>query len=156
MPFHDRFELPREDEHNVSLAWFERQKKRCVQSHDPSLRDWLVTEVDALKAYHDGHINADEATFSMTHPLSTSPVPALGGYSDHVLALGNLWRVIIAALIEWPSTRAPEIFTLLNAIAKAPGDVHKGEVLDNEGEKLTWAQFPYFGMIWHERTSADI
>lgn len=92
----------------------------------------------------------------MTHPLSASPVPALGGYSDHILALGNLWRVMIAALMEWPSTRAPEIFTLLNAIAKAPGNIYKGEAVDDEGEKLTWAQFPYFGMIWHESTGADI
>ncbi|KAI4954241.1 hypothetical protein J4E91_001951 [Alternaria rosae] len=100
-------------------------------------------------------MNADEAALSMTHPLSAAPVPALGGYSDQVLAVDDLWS-IIAALMEWPSTRAPEIFTLLNAIAKAPGDIHKGKVLDNEGEKLTWAKFPYFGVIWHERTGADI
>jgi hypothetical protein len=101
-------------------------------------------------------MNADEAALSMTYPLSASPVPALGDYSDEILAVSNLWRVIIAALIEWPSTRAPEIFTLLNAIAKAPGNIHKGEAVDDQGEKLTWAQFPYFGMIWHESTGAEI
>lgn len=156
MPFQDRFELLREDQHDVGLAWFERQKKRPVQSHDPSLRAWLATEVDALKAFHDAHVDADEAAFSMTHPLSASPVPVLGDYSDHLLAVGNLWRLIIAALVEWPSTRAPEMFALLNAIAKAPGNIHKGQALDEEGGKLTWAQFPYFGMIWHESTGADI
>lgn len=156
MPFHDRFELPREDQHDVGSAWFERQKQRLAQSHDPSLHDWLATEVDALKAFHDAQMTADEAALSMTHPLSISSVPALGGYSDHILAVSNLWRVIIAALIEWPSTRVPELFTLLNAIAKVPGNIHKGEAVDDEGEKLTWAQFPYFGMIWHESTGADI
>lgn len=101
-------------------------------------------------------MTADEAALSMTHPLSTSPVPKLGGYSDDVLAVGNLWRVIITALMEWPSAKIPDIFTLLDAIAKVPGNIHQGEALDDEGERLTWADFPYFGMIWHESTGADI
>jgi hypothetical protein len=58
--------------------------------------------------------------------------------------------------MEWPSTLALEIFTLLDAIAKAPGEIHRCEAVDDDdGEKLTWAQFPYFGMIWHESTWAD-
>lgn len=101
-------------------------------------------------------MDADEAALSMTNPLSASPVPALGGYSDDVLAVNNLWRLIIAALIEWPSKRVPEIFTLLNAIMKAPGTIHRGEAVDDEGEKLTWASLPCFGMTWHESTGADI
>ena len=153
--YHDRFESPREDEHNVSPAWFEQQKQRHSQNHDPSLLDWLATEVDALKAYHDGHMNADEAALSMTHPISTSPVPALGGYSDEVLAVDDLWGLIIDALMEWPSTRVPEIFTLLNAIGKVPGYIHKGEALA-AGKKLTWARFSYFGLAWHERAPSDI
>lgn len=44
---------------------------------------------------------------------------------------------------------------LLDAIGKAPGNIHRGEAVD-DGKKLTWAQFPYFGMIWHESTGADI
>ena len=155
MPFHDRFDLPREDQNDVDPAWFDRQKQRPVPNHDQSLRDWLATQVDALKAFYDARINADEAAFSMTHPVSVSPVPALGGYSDDTLALSNLWRLIIVALIEWPSTLTPKIFILLDAIAKAPGNIHRGEAV-GEGEKLTWAQFPYFGMIWHESTGADI
>lgn len=129
--------------------------QRPVHRNDPSLRNWLSTEVDALRAFHDAHMNADEAALSMTYPLSNSPVPALGGYSDDILAVDNLWRLIIAALMEWPSTRVPEIFTLLSAIGKAPGNIHKGEAVD-EGVKLTWAQFPYFGLTWNECTGADI
>ena len=91
----------------------------------------------------------------MTHPLSVSPVPALGGYSDDILALGNLCRLIIVALLEWPSTLTPKIFILLSAIAKAPGNIHKGEAVA-ERKPLTWAHFPYFGMMWHESTGADI
>jgi hypothetical protein len=111
LPFHDRFELPREDQHDVDPVWFERQKQRPVRRHDPSLRDWLAQQVNALKAFHDAHMNADEAALVMTHPLSTSPVPELGTYSDEIMAVCNLWRVIIPALREWPSTRASEVFT---------------------------------------------
>jgi hypothetical protein len=152
--FHDLFEIPREDQHDVDPAWFQRRKQRSVQKNDPSLRDWLAKQVDALKAFQDGHMTAEEASLSMTHPVSTSPIPALGGYSDEILAVNNLWRLIIAALMEWPSARIPDIFTLLSAIGKAPGDIHKGEAVDDEGEKLTWAQFPYFGMSWYECTGA--
>ena len=156
MLFHNRFDLPRENQHDVDPPWFERQKQRPVQSHDPSLGQWLVVGIEALEAFHDAHTNADKAASSMTRPISNSSVPALGGYSDDTLAVGNLWRLIITALIEWPSTRTPEVFTLLNAIAKVPGNVQKGEAVGDEGEKLTWAQFPYFGMIWYESTGADI
>jgi hypothetical protein len=153
--FHEQFALPREDQHDVEPAWFERRKQRSVQKNDPSLRDWLVKQVDALEAFHDGHLKAEDAASAMTHPLSVSPVPELGGYSDEVLAVCNLWRVLIEAVMEWPSARLPELFALLDAIGKAPGDIHNGEAADDEGEKLTWAQFPYFGFSWHERTSAD-
>lgn len=109
-----------------------------------------------MKAFHDSHINADEAALSMTHPLTTSPVPELGGYSDDILAINSLWRLIIAALIEWPTIRAPEIYKLLDAIGKTPGNIHKGEAVDDEGEKFRWPKFPYFGLTWHESTGADI
>ena len=155
MLFHERFSLPGGDQHDVDPAWFERQKQRSVQKNDPSLRHWLAAQVDELKAFYDDHVDADEAALSMTHPVSVSPVPALGGYSDDALALGNLWRLIIVAFIEWPFTLTPKIFTLLGAIAKAPGSIYKGEAVA-EGEPLTWAQFPYFGMTWYESTGADI
>jgi hypothetical protein len=154
-PFHEIFQLPREDQHDVDPAWFERRKQSPVQNNDPSLRDWLAKQVDALKTFHDGHITAEEAALSMTHPVSTSPVPDLGGYSDQILAVCNLWQVIIPALMEWPSNRVPDLFTLLDAIGQAPGAPHKGEADDGDGDKLTWATFPYFGFSWYERTSAD-
>jgi hypothetical protein len=156
MLFHDRFNLHEDDQHVVDPAWFKGQKQRRVQNNDPSLRDWLAKEVDAFKAFHDGHMNADEAALTMTRPISTSPVPALGGYSDEILAVGNLWRVIIAALIEWPSATTPDIFALLNAIAKVSDKLHKGEAIDDDGEELTWARFPYFSLTWHESTGADL
>jgi hypothetical protein len=89
MRFHNRFKLPREDQHDVDPAWFDQQKRRSVQGNDSSLRDWLATAVSALKAFHDAHLDADEAALCMIDPLSTSPVPALGGYSDHTLGLSN-------------------------------------------------------------------
>jgi hypothetical protein len=132
------------------------QKQRRVQNNDPSLRDWLAKEVDAFKAFHDSHMNADEAALTMTRPISTSPVPALGSYSDEILAVCDLWHVIIAALIEWPSGRTPDIFVLLDAMAKVPGKLHNGEAIDHDGEKLTWARFPYFSFTWHESIGEDL
>jgi hypothetical protein len=92
----------------------------------------------------------------MARPLSTSLVPALGGYPDHSLAIGNLWRIFIAVLIEWSSASGPETCTLLNAIAKALGLIHKGGALDDQGKTLMWSSFAYFSTIWHETTGADI
>jgi hypothetical protein len=80
MRFHNRFKLPREDQHDVDPAWFDQQKRRSVQGNDSSLRDWLATAVSALKAFHDAHLDADEAALCMI---------ALGGYSDHTLGLSN-------------------------------------------------------------------
>lgn len=154
MPFHDCFVLPREDQHDVDPAWFERQRQRSVENL--SLRDWRNTQIDALKVFHSD-TDANKAALSMTHPISVSPIPELGGYSDEIVAVCELWQIIIAALIEWPSTRIPEIFTLLDAIRKAPGDIHKGEAIGDDGEKLTWAQLPYFGLVWYEAgTCADL
>jgi hypothetical protein len=156
MLFHERFSLPKDDQHVVDPAWFEGQKQRRVQYNDPILRDCLAKEVDAFKAFHDGHMNADEAVLTMTRPISTSPVPALGGYSDEILAVCDLWHVIIAALVEWPSAHTPDIFALLDAMAKVPGKLHNGEALDHDGEKLTWARFPYFSFAWHESIGGDL
>lgn len=148
MSFHDRFTLPRDDQHDVDAAWFDKQKQRRVQKNDPTLRGWLAEEVDALRAFHDGHANADETASAMTRPISTSPVPDLGGYSDEILAVGTLWLLIITALVEWPSARTPDLFTLLDAIAKVPDKFHKGEATDGDGGQLTWDQIPYFTMYW--------
>jgi hypothetical protein len=156
MLFHECFTLPKDDQYIVDPAWFEGQKQRRVQNNDPSLRDWLAKEVDAFKAFHDGHMNADETALMMTRPISTSSVPALGGYSDEILAVGNLWRVVVAALVEWPSARTPDIFVLLDAMAKVSDKLHKGEAIDDDGEKLTWARFPYFSLTWHESIGADL
>jgi hypothetical protein len=156
MLFHELFNLPKDDQHVVDPAWFEGQKQRRVHKNDPSLRDWLANEVDAFKAFHDGHTNADEAALTMTRPISTSPVPERGGYSDEILGVCDLWGVIIAALIEWPSARTPDIFALLDAITKVSGKPHKGEASDNDGGKLTWEGFPYFGFAWHEKTDSDL
>lgn len=148
MPFYERFTLPRDNQHDVDAAWFDKHKRRRFQKNDPTLRGWLVEEVDALRAFHDGYANADETASAMTRLISTSPVPDLGGYSDGILAVNTLWLVIITALVEWPSARTPDLFALLDAIAKVPDKIHKGQVTDDGGGQLTWNGFPYFAMNW--------
>lgn len=100
MSFSYRFTLPTGDQRNVDVGWFDRQKQRSVQKNDAILRGWLALEVDSLRAFHDGHASADETGHVIIRPISTSPVPDLGGYSDEIVALNTLWIVIIAALVE--------------------------------------------------------
>jgi hypothetical protein len=148
MPFHDQFTLPGGDQHDVDPAWFDKQKQRPIHKNDPTLRDWLAEEVDALRAFHDGNANANETASAMTRPISTSPVPDLGGYSDEILGLNNLWQVIIAGLVEWPDSRTPALFALLDAIARVPDEIHRSQATDDSGRPMTWVAFPYFALNW--------
>ncbi|KAH0277434.1 hypothetical protein KCU91_g3186, partial [Aureobasidium melanogenum] len=100
MPYHSHFTLPAADQHDVDVAWFEKQKQRSVEKNDPRLRNWLNEEVDALKAYHDGHEDADRTAATMTRSISSSPVVDLDNYSNDILALDSLWAVLIRALVE--------------------------------------------------------
>ena len=156
MPFQDRFTLPNEAQHSVNPEWFDAKKQSLVYHDDASLRDGLTKAADALRAFHDGQMDAEQAALAITHPISTSPVPALGGYSDGILAVCNVWRIIIAALVEWPPARTPDLFALLEAMAKVPDNLHRGEVIGDDGEKLTWSKFPYFAFTWRESTAADL
>ncbi|KAF2765292.1 hypothetical protein EJ03DRAFT_331106 [Teratosphaeria nubilosa] len=148
MLFHDRFTLPSGDQLNVHVAWFDKQKQRPVHKDDSTLRGWLAEEVDALQAFRDGQTDVDATASAMTRPISTSSVPAMGGYSDDIVALNTLWQVIIAALVEWPDTRTPDLFALLGAIAKLPSKIHQGEATDDDDKPCTWAGFPYFALNW--------
>ncbi|KAG9514272.1 hypothetical protein KCV07_g8198, partial [Aureobasidium melanogenum] len=148
MPYHSHFTLPAADQHNVDTAWFDRQKQRPVEKNDPRLRKWLNEEVDALKAYHDGHEDADRTAASMTRPISSSRVLDLDTYSNDILALDSLWAVLIESLIEWPSSRTCDLFTLLDAITRVPDKIHQGEAVDEDGTPWEWSQFPYFSLYW--------
>ncbi|CAD0088199.1 unnamed protein product [Aureobasidium mustum] len=81
MPF-VQFTLPSDNQHDIDPAWFDKQKQRFVEKNNPTLRNWLIEQVDALKAFHDGDLSADAAAAIMRHPISTSSVPDLGSYSD--------------------------------------------------------------------------
>ncbi|CAJ2505172.1 Uu.00g125660.m01.CDS01 [Anthostomella pinea] len=148
--FYNRFKLPQDDgQHHLDPAWFDRQKQRHVEKDDPSLRRWLVDEVNILKAFHDGDTDAEETAHDITRPISTSSVPDLGGYSDGILASNGLWFVLITALIEWPCERIADLLALLDAIARIPDKIHKGEVIgDEHGDALSWSGFPYFALSW--------
>ena len=148
MPFHDRFMLPGDDRRDADAAWFDKQKQRIVQKNNATLRGWLAQEVNALRAFHDGHASADETAPAITRPVSISPVLDLGGYSDEIFALNTLWIVIIAALVESQIIRTPDLFALLDAIAKVPDKIHNGKAADDSGRQLTWDKSPYFCLNW--------
>lgn len=84
----------------------------------------------------------------MTHSISTSSVPDVGSYSNEIMGVGTLWKILIFALIEWPITRTPDVLSLLAAIAEVPDIIHNGEAADEDGKPWRWSQFPYFSLYW--------
>jgi hypothetical protein len=139
------FTQPPADARHAHASWFEEQRK--PQSDAKSIVDgWHNESVDILKAFHDGEKNALETAFAITRPISSSPVPDLGSYSNEGIPLTNLWGLFHHALLEWPANRMPDLFAVLEATAKLPDKLFNGEMTSSEGgdEPLTWAAFPYF------------
>ncbi|KAH0332983.1 hypothetical protein KCU81_g9992, partial [Aureobasidium melanogenum] len=150
MSYHSQFTLPTADQHDVDATWFDKQRQLPVEKNDSRLRTWLVEQVNALQDFYDGDTNPDAVAAIMTHSISTSSILDLGSYSDDILALNILWRLLIKALIEWPSPRTHDLFALLDAKAQVPDKIHKGEASDEDGTPWTWSEFPYFSLIWPE------
>ncbi|KAI0397430.1 hypothetical protein F5Y17DRAFT_415497 [Xylariaceae sp. FL0594] len=140
--------------HDVPQSWFDTQTSRHHQkTKDASLKSLHDEEVKTLKAYHDGQLTAEAAAAQITSPISGSPVPELGGYSDHATAIRQLWKLLTAALVEWPSSRTGELVSLLRAISEVGDPIHGGEVQGGgEGGKATrtWKSLPWFEMVWSE------
>lgn len=139
-------------EENITVvpdSWFQARLDR-VSSEDPALQSLLASEVEALKSFHNGSLSTDEAAKSITRPITDSPVPHLGTYSDESRALGHLWALLIEALIEWPSSQTPSLVAVLKAIKKSPGNIHRGEATDDEEKPLSWGNLPYFTRVWSD------
>ncbi|KAJ3571011.1 hypothetical protein NPX13_g5536 [Xylaria arbuscula] len=144
----------------VPQAWFDAQAdqsqgKPHQQAALATLKSFHDEYIKILKSYHDGNLTAGEAANMITRPISTSPVPELGDYSDHATALCRLWRLLVRALIEWPSSRTPDLVSLLTAISRVPDNIHRGEVFDdtaNDVDKpLTWRSLPWLIMVWSDK-----
>ncbi|KAI1811060.1 hypothetical protein GGS20DRAFT_564788 [Poronia punctata] len=54
------------------------------------------------------------------------------------------------ALVEWPSSRTQDLVSLLVAITKVPGHIHRGEALDDEGKPRSWRRLPWIEMVWYD------
>ena len=143
----DFYSLIHEAADHVPPAWFDEQRSRYKSTND-TLLGYLYTEIDVLKCFHDGELGCDEAAHAITRPICESPVPKLGTYEDEVHALCHLWRLYKDALVEWPSSRTPDLIKLGIAISKIPDKVHNGEATDDDEQPLTWDDLPYFGMVW--------
>jgi hypothetical protein len=137
------FTQPPADVRHVHALWFEGQ--RLPQSKSV-VDSWHNESVDVLKAFHDGEKNAQETAFAITRPISSSPTPELGSYANEGIPLTNLWGLFHHALLEWPISRTPDLFAVLEAMAKLPDKLFNGEMTPSEGgdEPFTWANFPYF------------
>ncbi|KAI1063175.1 hypothetical protein LB507_005537 [Fusarium sp. FIESC RH6] len=123
-------------------------KRSRLKSKNETLRGYLYTEIDVLKSFHDGELGYDEAAHAITRPASESPVPKLDTYEDEIHVICHLWRLLEDALVEWPSTRTPDLIKLCLAISKVPDKIHKGEATDDDYQPMVWEGLPYFGMVW--------
>lgn len=145
------YSLPEDNATTVPEQWFDRQLTRRTYK-SPILKGFLDDEVAALKAYHDGNLSTSDAAQAITSPVSNSPVPDLGTYSDEISAVCQLWSLLIDALVEWPPCRTLDLVALIVAISKLPGGLHRGEATDDDEKPLTWTDTPYIAMIWSDIT----
>ncbi|UPX20288.1 uncharacterized protein EKO05_0010525 [Ascochyta rabiei] len=133
---------------SVKEQWFEAQLKRYEKN---AYEGCYSEEVAALKDFYNGKTNAEQAATAITQPISKSSIKDLGGYSDDIVALSQLWSLLKNALIEWPSSRTPDLVALLSAITQVTDAIHRGELLDDADEKpVLWAGLPWFRMIWSD------
>ncbi|KAM4062778.1 hypothetical protein HRG_007598 [Hirsutella rhossiliensis] len=135
----------------ISDGWFSEQFDRHGGNNE-ILLSCLKEEIAVLEAYYQGKTSTGDAASAITRPISNSPAPALGGYSDEIVGLCQLWRVFTDALADWPSDRFADLVELLKAISEIPDSIHRGEALDDDGkESLTWNRLPYFSMVWFDK-----
>jgi hypothetical protein len=143
------FALLPEDIASVPHQWFEAQLSRHPK--DVVHKICLEAEVAALEDFHDCKTNIDEAAKAITYPISNSSIQDLGGYSDDAIALCHLWNLVINALIEWPSSRTPDLVGLLSAMSKVTDPIHWGQLLNDHDEyQCPWSQLPYLTMYWRD------
>lgn len=60
----------------------------------------LAEEIAALQAFYLYQTSPDEAAQAISRPISNSSAPNLGDYGPEIVALCNLWDVLVDALIE--------------------------------------------------------
>ena len=103
-----------------------------------------------MQKYQSGTISVEQAAQAITRPISTTSIPSVGGESDDIIAVCQLWDLLMDALVEWPNHSVPSIVALLVAISKVPDYIHRGETLDN-GKPLTWHSLPLMYMCWYDK-----
>lgn len=142
------YTLYSESSPSIDELWFEAQSKRYEKN---AYKECYGEEVAALKDFYNGKSNAEQAATAITQPISKSPIQDSGGYSNDAVALSQLWTLLKNALIEWPSSRTPDLVALLSAMTKVTDAIHRDQLLDDADEKLEpWAELPWFRMIWSD------
>lgn len=140
-----------EDLPDIPQSWFDTKlSQRRQKTQNEALVSFYEEELRVLRSYHDGALQADAAAEAITRPISSSPVPELGGYSDDATALCHLWALLVDALIEWPTGRTPSLVALLRAVSRVPDQIHRGEALDDDEQPLLWKSLPFFPMVWSD------
>lgn len=145
------YTLPDDSAKSVSPKWFDEQLTRRVYT-SPFLKGFLDTQVAALEAYHAGVLSPQDAAKRITQPITDAPVPDPGTYSDEISAVVLLWRLLIDALVEWPSSRTRDLIRILAAVSRIPDALHCGQATNDDNEQLVWSDMPYIGLTWYDVT----
>ena len=135
--------------HQIPQEWFD-ERLRNYSSKSKVLESVYAEEIAAFQAFCSNQTSPDEAAQAITRPISNTCVPDLGGYAPEIVALCQLLELLIDALIEWPSSRTPDLIALLTAISNIPDNLHQGEALDDDDNVLTWSGPPYINMVWSD------
>lgn len=151
------FTLYPEDSPDINEQWFNSQLARYGKA---SYKACFDEEIAALQAFYNSKTKIEQAAHDITRPISNSPLQDLGGYSDEIVALCQLWYILKNAIIEWPPSRTADIVALMTAITKVTDPIHRGEVLDEDSQTpLLWVRLPWFPMVWldaFQRTPGQI
>jgi hypothetical protein len=142
-----KYVLYSENSSLIDEHWFESQLNRYEKNAYKACYD---EEVAALKAFYSGETSIEQAATAITRPISNSPIQDLGGYSDDAIAICQLWNLFRYALIEWPHSRTADLVALISATTRVAEPIHRGELLDDDEKQLSWAEHPFFHMVWSD------
>lgn len=131
----------------IDEEWFSHQITLQAQRHYKSV---YAAEVSALQDFYNKTTTTEQAAKAITKPISNAAIEETGDYSSAAVALCQLWSLFENALIEWPSSRTPDLIALMVAMSKVEDLIHQGKATDDDEKPLSWERLPFFHMVWSD------
>lgn len=119
----------------MSDSWFQ-SKIAPANEPDEGCRPY---EAEALQAYINQSLSANEAAHALTQPISATENP----YDN----LYHLWGLLQDALVELPETEVSRLIELLGTIQDLPSP--------DPSKDFSWHGLPSFGHMWSDTYKRD-